>query len=108
MSDRKQTITETVRIPVEMDHYVNVSAGATNCTLAVATGSKLRVVVGGSQPGAENSNYVVVRGPGTSDLRMASLTVRNLQLESDVWAMAEGTPTEVVVVRGPATLTVSA
>jgi hypothetical protein len=91
--------TTTHRIAVTAEAYTNVSNGNFNCTL-VNGNNAVRLVISGIEPAADTVDCVVVSGAGV-------IFAQQLEAEDEMWIRAESADADIVVIRGPALVTLT-
>lgn len=92
--------TVTVSQTVTSAAYTRVSNGENNVTLVIGTNEVIRIIVGVA-PLANASNYIPMKGPGTSSVRGAVFSIEGLQTD-DVWVRAESSDVTLNIIRGTA------
>jgi hypothetical protein len=91
--------TTTHRIDLTETAYTNISNGNLNCTLLNGE-NHCRLVIGGLEPDVDTVDFVAVGQSGMA-------AVQDLEAEDDVWVRAESGPMQLVVIRGPAKITLA-
>lgn len=84
--------TETIRVPIPADAYTAVTSGHYNVFIRPTSPVPMRLHVGQNPPAIGTENYLSIASSGIS--------LADLEGGDNVYLLAEGDPSEVIVIRG--------